>query len=175
MTSFPEQDHASFLLWNHRWTNLLSLPSCSHLVPGPGARERPRCRTGAGRMCPECGLDHQLPGAHVPWCCTAVDGWEGKISGTWLSEISFTGQGKGWKNCRIHWVYSGLHFGRTFGSLLHSSRISVAGRRPLCIGLTLHKDGKQAREVGMHRNIPSGLCLFRFLSLQLALKVLTYF
>jgi len=68
-----------------------------------------------------------------------------------------------------------LHFGRTFGRLLHLSNISVAGRRPLCIGLTLHKDGKQTREAGMYRNIPSGLCLLPFLSVQLPLKVFAYF
>lgn len=116
-------------------------------------------------MCPDYGLEHQLPGVHVPWCCIAVDGWEGRTSVLWLSEISFTGQGKGWKNCRIHWVLRSapqLHFGRNFGRLLHLSNIPVAGRRPLCIGLILQKDGKQTREAGMYRNIPSGLCLLLF-------------
>lgn len=52
----------------------MSLPSCFHLVPGPGAGERLWCAQELGGMYLKPGLEHQLPGADVPRCCVEVDG-----------------------------------------------------------------------------------------------------
>lgn len=159
--------------------NLLSLPSCLRLLPGLGAGERLWYGTGAKEDVPQV-----WSGMPAPRCLCALamhgSGCLGEEDICLMTQWSL-----------LHWTRKGLKelqdtvgvfrsapqlpFGRIFGRLLCSSNISVAGGKPRSIGLTLHKDGKQTRETGMHRSIPSGLCLFLFHSLQLSLKVLTYF